>query len=230
MQNRGRIVHYMMSGLYRVCPNECGYSPRNVFLYTMCAFMSPLSQVLRHLSYIDEDSSIKLKGKVAREMHNQEVLVTELLFKNKLTHLEPSEIVALLSCIVFQQKRCSEPKLTPVLQQGKKDVLEVAKSIAVIEGQCGLDVTPEDYDNILHFGLVEVVYEWARGMPFADITDITDVDEGTIVRCIQRLDEACKDVRNAARLYGDPAFFAKMEKASELIKRDIVFAASLYTQ
>ena len=63
-------------------------------------------QVLQELRYIDEDQSIKLKGKVAREMHNQEVLVTELLFNNKLTQLEPAEIVALLSCIVFQQVSC----------------------------------------------------------------------------------------------------------------------------
>ena len=33
---------------------------------------------------------------------------------------------------------------------------------------------------------MEVVYEWARGMPFADITKLTDVQEGVIVRTIQR--------------------------------------------
>lgn len=52
---------------------------------------------------------------------------------------------------------------------------------------------------------------------------------GMIVRCIQRLDETCKDVRNAARVIGDPVLFKKMQDASSLIKRDIVFAASLYT-
>ncbi len=35
-------------------------------------------------------------------------------------------------------------------------------------------------------------------------------------------------VRNAARIVGDPALYRKMEAASELIKRDIVFATSLY--
>ncbi len=50
-----------------------------------------------------------------------------------------------------------------------------------------------------------------------------------IVRCIQRLDETCKDVRKAARVIGDPVLFQKMQDASNLIKRDIVFAASLYT-
>ena len=50
------------------------------------------------------------------------------------------------------------------------------------------------------------------------------------MRCIQRLDETCKDVRNAARVIGDSTLFSKMQTASTLIKRDIVFAASLYIQ
>ena len=66
--------------------------------------------------------------------------------------------------------------------------------------------------------------------PFAEITGLTDIQEGIIVRCIQRLDETLKDVRNAARIIGDPTLYQKMEEASTLIKRDIVFAASLYTQ
>jgi antiviral helicase SKI2 len=58
---------------------------------------------------------------------------------------------------------------------------------------------------------------------------MTEAQEGLIVRCIQRLDEVCKDVRNAARIVGDPSLREKMEATSTAIKRDIVFAASLYT-
>lgn len=41
----------------------------------------------------------------------------------------------------------------------------------------------------LNFGLVRVVYEWALEKPFAEIIDLTDVQEGIIVRCIQQLHE-----------------------------------------
>lgn len=74
----------------------------------------------------------------------------------------------------------------------------------------------------------QVVYEWAKGTPFADICCLTDVPEGSIVRCIVRLDEVCREVKDAARLMGDSALFLKMQNASERIKRDIVFSASLY--
>jgi len=55
------------------------------------------------------------------------------------------------------------------------------------------------------------------------------LQEGLIVRCIQRLDEALRDVRKAAHIVGDPVLERKVVDASAAIKRDIVFAASLYT-
>jgi antiviral helicase SKI2 len=75
-----------------------------------------------------------------------------------------------------------------------------------------------------------VVYQWARGTSFKEITEMTLTHEGSIVRCITRLEELCKDVRNAARVIGNPSLYRKMEAASQCIKRDIVFAASLYIQ
>lgn len=65
--------------------------------------------------------------------------------------------------------------------------------------------------------------------PFNEIIELTDVQEGIIIRCIQRLDELLRDVKDAARVIGNPIIGRKMEDASTSIKRDIVFAASLYT-
>ncbi len=53
---------------------------------------------------------------------------------------------------------------------------------------------------------------------------------GIIVRCIQRLNDLCCDVKNAAKCLGVKEVEIKMVEASNLLKRDIVFAASLYTQ
>jgi hypothetical protein len=67
-----------------------------------------------------------------------------------------------------------------------------------------------------------------QGTPFADICELTDVPEGLIVRTIVRLDETCREFKNAAAIMGNSALYKKMETASNAIKRDIVFAASLY--
>lgn len=56
--------------------------------------------------------------------------------------------------------------------------------------------------------------------PFDKIMPLTDVAEGTIVRVITRLDETCREVRDAARVIGDADLFKKMEEAQNKIKRD----------
>lgn len=65
---------------------------------------------------------------------------------------------------------------------------------------------------------------------FAEIMKLTDIQEGIIVRCIQQLNETMQDVKDAARIIGNPALHKKMEDASNAIQRNIVFAASLYLQ
>ncbi|KAM8952765.1 superkiller complex protein 2 [Pelodytes ibericus] len=186
--------------------------------------------VLRTLQYIDEGGAVQLKGRVACEVCSHELLVTELVLDGALSPLAPEEIAALLSCLVFQHKTQCEPRLTDTLKEGIKKVRSLAERLAVVQRECGLRESVEDFVAQYKFGLTEVVYEWARGMPFSEIMTLTDIQEGLIVRCVQRLDEACRDVRSAARLVGDATLCAKMDAASQLIKRDIIFAASLYTQ
>ena len=186
--------------------------------------------VLRELQYIDNNKVVQLKGRVGCEMGSNELILTELVFENKLTDRPPEEIAALLSCMVFQQKNCSEPELTKRLKEGVEDIKMTATKIGEVQVACGLLEPVGDFVESFNFGLVEVVYEWARGMPFSDITSLTDVQEGIIVRTIQRLDETLRDVKDAARVIGDPVLYQKMDAASTIIKRDIVFAASLYTQ
>lgn len=54
--------------------------------------------------------------------------------------------------------------------------------------------------------------------------------EGTIVRVITRLDETCREVRDAARVIGDADLFTKMEEAQALIKRDSMCIYPLWTE
>merc|ERR1719219_2361427 len=186
--------------------------------------------VLKQLQYVDESTVVQLKGRVACEMGSNELIITELVFMNQLTERPPTEIAALLSCLVFQQRNCSAPELTKPLEKGIETIKKCALTIGQTQKLCGMKDSEQDYVDQFNFGLVEVVYEWARGKPFGEIVALTDVQEGVIVRTIQRLDEVLRNVKDAARVIGDPMLYQKMDEASSIIKRDIVFAASLYTQ
>ncbi|MCD7463271.1 Antiviral helicase ski2 [Datura stramonium] len=186
--------------------------------------------VLKEIGCIDADLVVQIKGRVACEMNSgEELICTECLFENQLDDLEPEEAVAIMSSFVFQQKETSESFLTPKLSQAKKRLNETAIRLGELQAQFKLPIDPQEYaQENLKFGLVEVVYEWAKGTPFAEICELTDVPEGVIVRTIVRLDETCREFRNAAAIMGNSALYKKMETASNVIKRDIVFAASLY--
>ncbi|GBC10110.1 hypothetical protein RclHR1_09340009 [Rhizophagus clarus] len=238
--------------------------------------------VLQNLNYIDEDRILQLKGRVACEINSaDELIVTELIFENVLADYEAEEIVALLSCFIFQEKNknVKPPNLTPRLKKGLKTIYDIASRVDNVQLEFGItlsededfkdfrdDKEPKDFkdhkdyknsrdlknskdlkdpknfkdskgvdDDIkyikhkhIKYGLVEVVHEWAKKTEFIKITELTDVSEGSIVRCITRLDETCREVKNAARIIGDSSLFNKMEEAQQHIKRDIVFAKSLY--
>ena len=139
--------------------------------------------------------------------------------------------MALLSAFVFQEKTETEPTLTPHLQRCKETIVAISEKVNTFQTLHQVILSCDDSNDFVsrpRFGLAEVVYEWARGMSFNRITDLTDVLEGTIVRVITRLDETCREVKNAARIIGDPELFIKMQRAQELIKRDITAVASLY--
>ena len=139
--------------------------------------------------------------------------------------------MALLSCFVFDEKTDSEPQLSEKLKRGKEAIIEISEKVNHYQILHQVILSSDDANDFVsrpRFGLVAVVYEWARGMSFNRITDLTDVMEGSIVRVVTRLDETCREVMSAARLIGDPGLYQKMDKARELIRRDVVFTASLY--
>ena len=188
--------------------------------------------MLQSLGYVDENDTVTLKGRVACEVNTCEgLIISEMVFGGMLNELEPPEIVAALSALLFQEK--ADDDIGSELPDRLISSCERIKAIAIDLGQkqkeFGLPVDPLEYcAKSLKMGLVHVVYEWACGVPFSSICELTEVQEGSIVRCITRLDELCREVRNCARVVGNPTLYRKMESASEAIKRDIVFASSLY--
>lgn len=189
--------------------------------------------VLETLGYVDEKETVCVKGRVACEVNTcQELIATEMVFEGVLNELEPAEIVAALSALVYQEKSGNDDfdsELPVQLLNCCKLMQKIATNLGQLQKEHGLDVDPAEYcDGSLKFGLVHVVYEWALGVSFKNICDLTDVQEGSIVRCITRLDELCREIRNCARVVGNPTLYRKMEAASMAIKRDIVFASSLY--
>ncbi|CDO92159.1 unnamed protein product [Kluyveromyces dobzhanskii CBS 2104] len=195
-------------------------------------YQSRLS-VLKETGFIDYNNNVLLKGRVACEINTgYELVLTELILDNFLGDFEPEEIVALLSAFVYEGRTKDEepPAITPRLAKGKDKIREIYAKMQEVSERYQIPATQEEAEFLekKRFALLNVIYEWARGLSFKEIMEMSVEAEGTIVRVISRLDEVCREVRNAAVIIGNSVLHQKMTQAQELIKRDIVFAASLY--
>ena len=54
--------------------------------------------------------------------------------------------------------------------------------------------------------------------------------EGSIIRSIRRLSELLDELQSAAKAIGNEDLYQRIEEGAKLIRRDIVFAASLYIE
>ncbi|CAH8653372.1 unnamed protein product [Schistosoma haematobium] len=191
--------------------------------------LSARKRVLRRLNFVSEYDVIELKGCVACEITSaDELLLTELLFDGVFNRLSSEHIAALLSCFVFEERASEMPKLTKELSDALRTLQDTARRIARISNECRLPVDEDNYVDSFKPHLMDLVDAWTRGASFASVCSMTDLFEGTIIRTLRLLEELLRQMANAARTIGSNVLEKKFVEAIEKIKRDIVFAASLY--
>ncbi|CAH6719350.1 ATP-dependent RNA helicase DOB1 [[Candida] jaroonii] len=186
-------------------------------------------RVLRRLGFTTQNDIIELKGRVACEISTgDELLLTELIFNGTFNDLTPEQCAALLSCFVFQEKAKETPRLKPELAEPLKQVQDMASKIAKISRECKIELIEKDYVESFRPELMEVTYAWCKNATFTQICKMTDVYEGSIIRSFKRLEEMIRQLVQAAKTIGNSELGEKMEKALDLVHRDIVSAGSLY--
>ncbi|KAJ4846922.1 ATP-dependent RNA helicase mtr4 [Turnera subulata] len=186
-------------------------------------------RVLRRLGYVTSDDVVELKGKVACEISSaDELTLTELMFNGVLKDIKVEEMVSLLSCFVWQEKLQDAAKPREELDLLFMQLQDTARRVAKLQLECKVQIDVEKFVSSFRPDIMEAVYAWARGSKFYEIMEITQVFEGSLIRAIRRLEEVLQQLIQAAKSIGETEMEAKFEEAVSKIKRDIVFAASLY--
>ncbi|TMW60703.1 hypothetical protein Poli38472_000745 [Pythium oligandrum] len=188
-------------------------------------------RVLRRLEFVDKDMVIQRKGRTACEISTaDELLVTEMIFNGQFNDLSVNETVALLSCLINQEKakEGQKPPLADSLEAPIRQMRETARRIAKVMHDAKITIDAEEYAESFNTSLVDVVIAWCEGAKFSQICKMTDAFEGSIIRCLRRLEEVLRQLTQAAHTIGDIELEKKFAAGGEKIKRDIVFAASLY--
>jgi len=83
----------------------------------------------------------------------------------------------------------------------------------------------------LNFYFYELMHGWASGKQFSEIVVANPgLDEGSIVKMVNSVERICQQLKTVARVLGDAELAKRMDEASTLIKRDIIFTPSLYLE
>uniref|UniRef100_I2CQP2 ATP-dependent RNA helicase DOB1 n=1 Tax=Nannochloropsis gaditana (strain CCMP526) TaxID=1093141 RepID=I2CQP2_NANGC len=189
-----------------------------------------MKRVLRRLGFVDSENVLQLKGRVACEVNTvDELVVTEMIFNGVFNDLKPEQVVALIGCMCFEEKKKEgEQKVREDMMAAFGKLKSTALAVGKVVQECKLALDPEEYAESFNPDMIEVLYAWTLGAKFSEVIKLTDTFEGTIIRVIRRLDEVLRQLASASHAIGDHTLKEKFEEASKAIRRDIVFAASLY--
>ncbi|VDL72543.1 unnamed protein product [Nippostrongylus brasiliensis] len=122
------------------------------------------------------------------------------------------------SDIITDKENAKTPKLAEELSGCLRKLHEHARRIAKLSIECKLDIIEDKYVESFKPGMMDVVYQWVNGASFAEVMKNTDIFE----------EEVLREMVNAAKSMQNQELEQKFEDARTRIKRDIVFAASLY--
>lgn len=188
-----------------------------------------MRRVLRRLEFVDKDGVVLLKGRLACELTSaDEILMSEIVFQNVFADMEANNIIALCSCLVFDEK--SEDPITNNLDLMKAfDTCKgIARNVAEVMQENKIPIDVEEYVQKLKPQLMDVVLMWLDGKRFYEIMNQCNLYEGSVVRVIRRLEELIRELATAAKVIGNQELEQKLNEGRGRLKRGIIFAASLY--
>ncbi|KAF5830217.1 NUC185 domain-containing protein [Dunaliella salina] len=110
-------------------------------------------------------------------------------------------------------------------------VRDAAKRVTKVAAECKMPDMSSDYEEyVASFrpDIMEPVTAWVRGARFAELSKMTEIFEGSLVRAVRRLEELLRQLKEALEGVGETLLAARFEEASNRMRRDIIFAASLY--
>jgi len=188
-----------------------------------------MRRVLKRLEFIDKDGVVLLKGRMACELTSaDEVLMTEIVFQNVFADMEANHIIAICSCLVFDEKSEDPGSNKLELMQAYETIKGIARNVGEVMVENKLPIDIEEYVGKVKPQLIDVILSWLEGKRFYEIMNQCNLYEGSVVRVIRRLEELVRELASAAKTIGNQELEKKLNEGRSRLKRGIIFAASLY--
>ena len=187
--------------------------------------------ILQDLEYVNEDNSLTLKGKAAREIGTTDcVLITELLTSDILNSLSDSDVIGFLSGFASNKNEIEleDPGINKNFTVQVKKFEQIYQNIYDKEKKYGFE--ENKYNRRMTFEFSRAMKNWMEGKNFLEVLDATDLEEGKLYNLIMRIFLMLEEISNFYSTLGNVAQSKRMLEIKEKLMRGIMAMQSLYLQ
>jgi len=195
-------------------------------------------ELLREEDFIEDQTTLTLKGKIAAQLRETHCLVfAKLLFDNRLDNLSSKQLVALFSCFtninVQEDRKAFFPKSDDnKVQEMVKLVAEAYNSCQEVELKRNI-VSGMDYT--IHYDLLNYVEEWCDTndvetckLLLQKIGEEKEIFLGEFVKALLKINNISSEMEKIAEMTGNIAFLSKLKEIPEMTLKYVVTNQSLY--
>ena len=191
--------------------------------------------ILERLGYLeraDEHGALDYRltehGQLLRRLYSERDLVlAQAITTGTLDGLNAAQLAALISSILYEARRGEggEPRRYPGGPHGL--VAQRARELAELDDHVLMlceDLGVTNYLQPLDFGIVDIIYDWARGDSLSDVLEHTELTGGDFVRNAKRLADVLQQIAVAEPYMGveHAELAARAREAYDAVNRGIV--------
>lgn len=179
-------------------------------------------ETLVHLGYLrgeGDDLQITDSGRLLGGLYSEsDLLMAQCLTSGEWRELEPHELAAVVSCVVYQSRR-NEGDIRPAVPGGRvesaiESLYRTWAKLSDIERAHKVSPGPEP-----DAGLAWAIYRWARGASLLTILTSNDISAGDFVRWTRQIIDVLGQIQQAVE---EPHMRSVAERAASAIDRGVV--------
>jgi antiviral helicase SKI2 len=195
-------------------------------------------ELLREDGYIEDQTTLTMKGKIAAQLKETHCLIFADLLENKmLDYLTTSQLVSLFSCFTNISVQEDLKAIVPHTQDQ-----EVKKMVTRINDEYNRFQDMELKRNIvsgmdysIHYDLLEYVHEWCNAVDIEScklllqkIGEEKEIFLGEFVKALLKINNISCEMEKIAEMTGNIAFLSKLKEIPGLTLKYVVTNQSLY--
>jgi ATP-dependent RNA helicase HelY len=176
--------------------------------------------VLRAAGFLDGDEPTDL-GRLAGSLYGESsLLVADAIASGLLDGLKPEELAATLVSLVAEDRGRERPQPsrrhfpTPRIEERHRRLRTAMRRFVELEREHGLETMPP-----LSLEQIRPAYEWASGVPLADIEPPPGADTGDVVKAVKSLYSLLRQMEQALRGH---ALHPVVALTRERVERDLI--------